>query len=149
MTTKYQAVCAHRDCDVELHTTDADDGRPSCSEHWRELPLSLRTRIASLHHGGQAVEHRAAVIDAIRYWNPRTRDHLRCHHCKTATDWIDEVTGLPECVDCAKTELDQTAGRHSQPTDTLTCPECHRDTGMLISVDDGPELCPACRTATR
>jgi len=31
------------------------------------------------------------------------------------------------------------------PPDTFTCPGCQLETGMLISVDEDPYRCPACR----
>ena len=140
--TRIETLCPHRACHTRI-----PDGQFACKPHWFELPLSLRTRINTHYRAGRLIDHRAAVLDALRYWNPRTRTQLRCHHCKTVTDLIDDETGRPECVDCAKTELDQTADRHATPSDTLTCPSCHRETGMLISVDSDPSTCPACRKA--
>lgn len=133
MTTTTTKVCLHTNCDTEIA-----GGRLACRSHWYELPVSLRNEIWRHYRAGNTIAHRAAVVEAVRHWDPRTRGALRCHNCKNDTALIDEATNRPTCITCAK------AGLTSPLTTTLTCPTCRHQVGILIAIDDGPDKCPEC-----
>lgn len=138
MTTTTRHVCLHPACDTEIGLELL-----ACRRHWYELPIKLRNDIWRHYRSGNTTAHRAAVVEAVRVWDPRSHSSLRCHNCRVETALIDEENQRPTCITCAK------SGLTSPLTMTLTCPTCRHQVPLLVSIDDGPEQCPECHGVLR
>ena len=133
-TTLTKRLCGHPRCESVIR-----DHEIACPVHWYQLPTRLRNRIWRHHQRGNRDRYVEAVREAIAIWTPPPPPVLRCHVCRTETDFIDHAIDKPICLVCA------IAGHHHRPETPPQCSRCGQPSGLLVSlIHTDPYLCCDC-----